>query len=206
MRPLYFVSIIFVTLGMVMAAIPADTTHPYKLEPAQLLEQVNSGIQYYSPDQVADMIINGDPSFMLIDVRGQAEYEKFHLPGAINIPATDILADEWEPYLNQGAYNNIFYSNGTVKANEAWMITIQLGYKNNYVLQGGLNYWVETIMNPEPPAITSPDEEIAKYNFRKGAGMELGGGAAAAQETEPAVTSLPKIQPKPKKKRTEGGC
>ncbi len=206
MRPLYFVAIIFVTLGMVMAAIPANTTHPYKLEPAQLLELVNSGMQYYSPDEVADMIINADPSFMLIDVRGQDEYEKFHLPGAINIPATDILAEEWVDYLDQDSYNNIFYSNSTVKANEAWMITIQLGYENNYVLQGGLNYWAETIMNPEAPAMTSPDEEIAKYNFRKGAGMELGGGAATAQDTDKPVTSLPKIKPRPKKKRTQGGC
>lgn len=206
MRPLYFVTIIFVTLGLVMAAIPANTTHPYKLEPAQLLEQVNSGIQYYSPDEVANMIINEDPSFLLIDVRGQDEYEKFHLPGAINIPATDILAEEWEAYLDQGARNNIFYSNSTVKANEAWMITVQLGYENNYVLQGGLNYWVETIMNPEAPAMTSPNEEIAKYNFRKGAGMELGGGAAVSQGADQPVTSLPKIAPKPKKKRTQGGC
>lgn len=206
MRPLYFVAILFVTLGLVMAAIPANTTHPYKLEPAQLLEQVNSGMQYYSPDEVANMIINEDPSFLLVDVRGQDEYEKFHLPGAINIPATDILAEEWVDYLNQDFRNNIFYSNSTVKANEAWMITVQLGYENNYVLQGGLNYWVETIMNPEAPAMTSPNEEIAKYNFRKGAGMELGGGAAAAQSADKPVTSLPKIAPRPKKKRTEGGC
>lgn len=206
MRPLYFVTILFVTLGLVMAAIPANTTHPYKLEPAQLLEQVNSGIQYYSPDEVANMIINKDPSFLLIDVRAQDEYEKYHLPGAINIPASDILAEEWVDYLHQDVRNNIFYSNSTVKANEAWMITVQLGYMNNYVLQGGLNYWAETIMNPKAPAMTSPDEEIAKYNFRKGAGMELGGGTAAAQSAEQPVTSLPKITPRPKKKRTQGGC
>ena len=58
------------------------------------------------------------------------------------------------------------------------MLTRQLGYRNNYVLQGGLHYWVETIMNPTPPEPTSPSEEMAKYDFRKGAGMALGGGAA----------------------------
>ena len=206
MKPLHFVAIFFLTLGLVMAAIPQDTTHPYKLNPEQLLEQVNSGMQFYTPDAVANMIITEDPSFLLIDVRGQDEYEKFHLPGALNIPVTDILAEDWVDYLDQDSRHNIFYSNGTVTANEAWMITIQLGYKNNYVLQGGLNYWAETIMNPEAPAITSPNEEIARYNFRKGAGMILGGGTDAASQETQSVISLPKIAPKPKKKRTQGGC
>jgi sulfur-carrier protein adenylyltransferase/sulfurtransferase len=34
---------------------------------------------------------------------------------------------------------NIFYSNGTVTANEAWMVTRQLGIKKNFVFEGGLN-------------------------------------------------------------------
>jgi 3-mercaptopyruvate sulfurtransferase SseA len=101
---------------------------------------------------------------------------------------------------------NVFYSNGSLKANEAWMITRQLGYRNNYVLQGGLNYWAETIMNPEKPAETSPDEEIAKYNFRKGASMALGGEVAEPAKAETKVPPKPIITSKPKKKRVAGGC
>jgi hypothetical protein len=85
------------------------------------------------------------------------------------------------------------------------MLTRQLGYKNNYVLQGGLNYWVETIVNPTPPPPTSPDEEIAKYDFRKGASQALGGGTVVESNTQVAP-ELPKIAPRPKKKRVEGGC
>ena len=85
------------------------------------------------------------------------------------------------------------------------MLCRQLGYENNYVLQGGLNYWVETIMNPEKPGPTSPDEEIARYNFRKGAGQALGGGAEMETSSQPAP-ELPKIAPRPQKKRAQGGC
>ena len=207
MKPRHYVALIFITLGLVMAAIPQNTTHPYKLSPDQLLEQVNSGIQYFSPDEIADMIINKDPSFLLIDVRGQDEYEKFHLPGAINIPLSALLSDDWKPYLNQDTRLNIFYSNGTVNSNQAWMITMQLGYRNNYVLQGGLNYWVETIMDPKAPESTSPDEELAKYDFRKGAGMALGGGTAVdMSQSEQSAPVLPKIAPRAQKKRAAGGC
>ena len=145
-----------IPLGLIIAAVPENTTKPYKLTADELLEEVKSGTQFIGPDQVADMVISKDPSLQLIDVRSAAEYEKFNLPNSINIPLVDILNPEWEEYINQDVNLNVFYSNGTNDANQAWMITRQLGYKNNYVLQGGLNYWAETVLNPEAPASTSP--------------------------------------------------
>jgi len=205
MKPRLYLALILLPLGLILAAVPANTTHPYKLSPNALLEYVNSGMQYFSPDEVAQMMVSKDPSLVLIDVRSEDEYEKFHLPGAINIPLSSLLEDQWKDYIHQDLRYNVFYSNGTVKANEAWMLSRQLGYQNNYVLQGGLNYWVETIMNPKAPPSTSPDEEIAKYDFRKGAGQALGGGAVVESSDQPAP-DLPKIAPRPAKKRVQGGC
>ncbi len=198
---------IIIPLGLIIAAVPENTTKPYKLTANQLLEEVKSGTQFMQPDEVADMLIQKDPSFQLIDVRSADEYEKFNLPNSINIPLVDVLNPEWDEYINQDVKLNVFYSNGTNDANQAWMITRQLGFKNNYVLQGGVNYWAETIMNPEAPKTTSPNEEIIKYNLRKGAGMALGG--AAAVNTQPAVMSggsKPPIQKRAKKKKVQGGC
>ena len=205
MKPRLYLALIIIPLGLILAAVPADTTHPYKLSPKDLLEHVNSGMQYFSPDEVAHMIVSKDPSLVLIDVRSEDEYDKYHLPGAINIPLSSLLEDQWKDYIHQDLRYNVFYSNSTVNANQAWMLSRQLGYQNNYVLQGGLNYWVETIMNPEKPGSTSPDEEIARYNFRKGAGQALGGGADMETSNQPAP-ELPKIAPRPRKKRAQGGC
>ncbi len=205
MNPRLYLALIVIPLGMILAAVPANTTHPYKLSPEELLEHVNSGMQYFTPDEVAHMVVSKDPSLVLIDVRAETEYEKFHLPGAINIPLFSLLEEQWADYLNQDLRYNVFYSNSTVNANQAWMLTRQLGYTNNYVLQGGLNYWVETIMNPTAPGSTSPNEEIAKYDFRKGASQALGGGAMVESSSQPAP-DLPKIAPRPKKKKAQGGC
>jgi hypothetical protein len=82
----------------------------------------------------------------------------------------------------------------------------QLGYSNNYVLQGGLNYWAETILNPEAPPSSSPNEEILKYNLRKGAGMALGG--QATENSAPVATPagpVPPVQKRETKKRVQGG-
>ena len=102
---------------------------------------------------------------------------------------------------------NVFYSNGTLTANEAWMVTRQLGYSNNYVLEGGLNFWFDAILNPQKPVSTSSDEEFARYDFRKSAGMALGGGAVVQTSQDQAGTSAkPVVKAAPKKKKAAGGC
>jgi rhodanese-related sulfurtransferase len=201
-------AIALIPLGIIIAAVPENTTKQYKLTANQLLNEVKEGIQFVTTDQVADMLVQKDPSLQLIDVRGSDEFDKFHLPGAINIPLTNLLAAEWEEMLNQDVKMNVFYSNGNTQSNEAWMITRQLGYVNNYVLQGGLNHWAETIMKPEAPAQTSPDDELAKYDFRMGASQALGGGSVVSTESSGAKTAAPApgIQKTAKKKKAAGGC
>jgi sulfur-carrier protein adenylyltransferase/sulfurtransferase len=207
MKPLQLLAIFIIPMGLIIAAVPQNKTKPYKLSADQLLGEANTRTQYIAPETVADMIIKKDPSFQLIDVRSQDEFEKFSLPGAINIPLADLLSDKFSDVLNQEVKMNILYSNGTITANEAWMVTRQLGYKNNFVLEGGLNYWFESILNPQKPASTSPDEEFAKYDFRLSAGKALGGGMSVqTNQNETVATAKPAIQAAPKKKKAAGGC
>ena len=207
MKPRTLLAMFIIPMGIIIAAVPQNKTKPYKLTADELLAEVNTRTQYITPDAIADMIIKKDPSLRLIDVRSQDEFEKFSLPGAINIPVTDLLADQYTDILNQDVKMNVFYSNGSLVANEAWMITRQLGYLNNYVLEGGVNYWFDAFINTEKPASTSPDEEFAKYDFRKSAGVALGGGAVISTNQDKTVpSSKPAIKPAAKKKKAAGGC
>lgn len=211
MNPRVILSIAIVGLGLIIAAVPQNTTRPYKVTAEQLLVEIKNGQQFISPEEVADMLVQGDPSIQLIDVRNSDEFNKFSLPGAINIPLESILLKEFEEILNQDIKTNVFYSNGSLQANDAWLITRQLGYKNNYVLMGGLNYWVESIANPQKPSSTSANEELARYNFRLAAGKALGTGSTdviatdATTEKSALTPALPKIEKK-KKKPVAGGC
>jgi rhodanese-related sulfurtransferase len=208
MNPRMMLAIFIIPLGLIIAAIPQNKTKPYKLSAEQLLSEASSRTQYIAPETVADMMVKKDPSLQLIDVRSQEEFEKYSLSGAINIPITDLLSEKYNDLLNQDVKMNIFYSNGTITANEAWMITRQLGFKNNYVLEGGLNYWFSNILSAQKPASTSPDEEFAKYDFRKSAGQALGGGEAQQQSNAATITTAakPAIIGLPKKKKAAGGC
>jgi rhodanese-related sulfurtransferase len=208
LNPRILLSGIIILLGLIIAAVPENTTRPFMLTAEEILDEVKNGEQFIYPDQVADMIIQKDPSLLLIDVRTPEEYQKYGLPGSFNIPLDNVLADEWYDYVNQDIYLNVFYSNGNTRANEAWMITRQLGYENNYVLIGGLNYWVETILNPTPPSSTDPDDEFAKYDFRKAASFALGGGGDLSPDStgQNTKTKKPTIIKRKKKKKVEGGC
>lgn len=208
MKSLHYLSLVLLILALIIALVPQNTTRPYKLTAEQLLTEIRTGTQFISPDEVVDKIIQKDPSIQLIDVRNPREFDMFNLPGAINIPLQDILSEKNFDLLNQGTKMNIFYSNGSTEANEAWLLTRQLGYQNNYVLQGGLNYWTETILNPDRPGTVFSNDEIAKYNFRKAASMAMGAGDAAAvvPNSSGTITPKPGLVPVKKKKKASGGC
>ncbi|NJK85420.1 MAG: rhodanese-like domain-containing protein [Bacteroidales bacterium] len=171
-----------------------------------MLEEANLKEKYFSPDELADLLVQKDPSIQLIDLRSKDEFDKFHLPGALNIPRPDILNSENKDFLDQDVKQNILYSNGTIEATEVWMILRQMGYQNNYILMGGLNYWAETIMNPQKPASVSPDEEIAKYQFRMGVNQALGGANTEEVSGNSSISVEKPIIKRPAKKKVHGGC
>jgi len=207
MKPLKLLALFIIPMGLIIAAVPQNKTKPYKLSADELLNEAKTRTQYVTPETVADMIVKKDPTLRLIDVRSQDEFEKFSLPGAINVPIADLLSDQYTDILNQDVKMNVFYSNGSLTANEAWMVTRQLGFKNNYVLEGGLNYWFDAILNPKKPESTNSDEEFAKYDFRKSAGSALGGGGIVESTSSPSAPSdKPAVMPIAKKKKASGGC
>lgn len=207
MKPRIILAAFLIPMGLIIAMVPPDKTRQFRLTADELLVEVNNKTQYVAPELVADMIIQKDPSLQLIDVRSQSEFEKYSLPGAINIPLSDLLSEEYADILNQDVKMNILYSNSTLAANEAWMITRQLGYSNNFVLEGGLNYWFEAILNPQKPVSTSPDEEFARYDFRVSASQALGGGGVVqVTQEKPAAGAKPALKPAAKKKKAAGGC
>lgn len=177
----------------------------------QLLSNVISPERYITTDQIAEKIISKDPSFILVDVRDALDYKHYALPNAVNIPLKNLLDENNEVYLNQNQYDVIFYSNDNFYADQAWVLGNRLGYKNLRVLQGGMNKWFTTIINP-----TVPDEQMAAVDFevysaRKAASMFFGVMYPEERKIEEPVVIKPVakmvIPVKKKKKRpVEGGC
>jgi rhodanese-related sulfurtransferase len=194
-------------MGLIIAAVPQNKTKQNRLNANDLITEISSGSQYMEPESVADMIVAKDPSLQLIDVRSSEAFEKYSLPGSINIPLPELLSEQNTDILSDGIITHVFYSNGSSDANEAWMLARQMGFENCYVLRGGLNYWFEAILNPQKPSSLSSDDELAKYDFRVAASGAMGGGnVVQAAPESPKQPSAAPSKPSSKKKRAAGGC
>ncbi len=182
-----------------------DMNRSKELPPELLFKEINDPARYVSVDLVAERLINEDPAILLVDVREEEESAAFALPGAIHIPFAGIAEPGWRGYLGQEHMDVVFYSNGDMLADQAWIVCTRMGYRNLYVMSGGLNQWFTDIMQPEAPPATAPSEAFDLYSFRKAAAAHFGGGSPAVQteveEAEPVM-----LERRKKKTVTEGGC
>ena len=181
------------------------------IKPQVLLSNVISPERYITTDQVAHKLINRDPSFILIDVRDEKSYKNYSLPNAINIPLKKLLDEDSRSYLNQNQYDVVLFSNDHFYADQAWILCNRLGFKNIRVLNGGLNSWFSTIINPLEPSKNMPAKEFELFSTRKAASMYFG---VVYPEQVNVAKSETKIEApkrvitvqKRKKKPAEGGC
>ena len=138
-----------------------------------LLESVNND-RFIQSDELAKIILGQDPSYILVDLRDAAQYEKFTLPGALNIPVEKILDDENLPIFKSEAYKIVLFANGTTVPDQTWTILRRAGFKNLKVLNGGLNQFYQLYLNPPKPTEIEPQEAFDNYSFRKAVGAALG--------------------------------
>lgn len=196
--------VVLTALAFGLLILP-DSNRSSDVKPELLLKEINSSSRYLSVDIVAERLIDEDPSIMLIDVRSPYESAEYSLPNAFAIPLEEVVLPDWEDYLNQDDMDVVLYSNGDLFADQAWILCTRLGYKNLYVMKGGLNEWFKTIMQPVSPPETASKEEFDLYSFRKAARQYFGGGSNIEIEAD-----LPKenivIKKREKKVVAEGGC
>lgn len=204
MKARFILSIVLVCLGLIAAVLPQKQNSSMELDAKQLLNEIQLETYIISIDEMANAMINNDPEYQLIDVRSKEEYEKFSLPGAMNIPFDNLFDDEWAPYIDQVARKNVFYCNGTTQASEAWVLTRQKGFQNNYILRGGLNNWFATIIEPDEPLSTNDEDAIFQYQARLGAKQFFTGAGAADNSSNKKKAKKP--VPRRKKKMVAGGC
>ena len=182
------------------------------IKPEELLSNTISPERYMTTDRLAHILINQDPSFILIDVRDEKSFASYSLPNAINIPLVKLLDEDSKNYLNQNQFDVVLFSNDHFYADQAWILCNRLGYKNMRVLKGGINEWYATIINPLKPADNMSATDFDLYATRKAASMFFGVVYPEQVKVE-APKIVKKVAPKKvitiekkKKAPAEGGC
>lgn len=175
----------------------------------ELNNYLENSAHFMSSDELADRIINKDPSLLLIDLRTSDEYKKYHIPGAVNIlldSALVYLNDVSEELLKRDV---VLISNDTFNAELIY--TLASTNKHLNVLNGGMQAWYTEVINPVKPDNNEDLTAINAYMSRKGASMYFGvkyPEPVAKKEPVKRITTPKKVAPVKKKKKLpiEGGC
>ena len=194
--------IVIVVLAGGLLFLPQKANY-IQQDPEKLMWDIAQPTRYITTDEVAKMIIEKDPLYQLVDVRADYDYDMFSLPGAYNIPLDSLLTEQSDIILDVEDINTILYSDDDLKADQAWVITRRMGYKNIYVMKGGLNCWIRTIIQPKEPKETAPITEFELYKFRQGASIYFTGTEISLDAGEKKPLNVTR-----RKKETvaEGGC
>ncbi|MDO5981046.1 rhodanese-like domain-containing protein [Flavivirga spongiicola] len=203
-------ALIFIILAGGLVLIPKFEKQE-GITPEELLSNIISPERYMTTDELAERIINQDPSLLLIDLRDEKTFKKYTLPNAINIPLKNLFNEDSAAFINQDEFDVIFYSNDNFDADQAWILCNRLGYKNLRVLKGGINTWFKTIINPPKPKEHMQNKAFELYSFRKAASMYFGvvyPDQVKTNTPKPIQTAPKKVIPVKKKKKmpVEGGC
>jgi 3-mercaptopyruvate sulfurtransferase SseA len=163
-------SVALVLAGMLLAMLPLRETRSFMVNPEKLLSQSLNESTVITVDQVARLLVSEDSSLNLIDLRPAEEFREFSIPGAINIPYSEIAGIDPETFLRKGNAKNIFYSNGDVNSAYALVIAGGFGFMNCAIMDGGMNEWIRTVMNSRFSGERISARENALFEARANAG------------------------------------
>jgi rhodanese-related sulfurtransferase len=113
-------------------------TIPSEVDPAKASEIISTNLK--------------NPDFIIIDVRTQEEYEKTHIPGALNIdfPSTS-FKKEIDAFDHNKTY--LLYCRSGNRSARAMETMREMGFRNVAHIAGGITAWERASLR----TITGPD-------------------------------------------------
>ncbi|MCG8700964.1 MAG: YeeE/YedE family protein [Bacteroidales bacterium] len=151
-----------------------------------------------SADELAFKLMHNYYTINLIDVRDSSEFNKQHLPLAINIPLKRMKDRSFEDYFKQQYKLNIFYANDDTTHKKACLLAKHLGGSSNLILKETSSEFLKQIYETPYPSISAAKSEFDTYFFRQ----------EAAKKLDELQTSFEKINKPVIKKvmKATGGC
>lgn len=147
-----------------------------RLEATEGLRLTNREVQA-SPMELAELM--RDPAIVvrILDMRDEIDFNLFHIKGAARTTIGDLMDQTFIRSLRAAPANNVIFlvSNGEADATTAWKVLRAENVPNIYILERGMNHWLEVFQLP--PCVAKPlenastlgDEEL-HYAFNRSVG------------------------------------
>jgi len=140
---------------------------------AQAQRQKKCVFYEIAADKLADEIVHHYYQLHVIDVRSPEEFEKFHLPMAINIPFEEITHRKWENIFKQNVRTNVFYADNDTLVRMSCLKAKFVGHSKNLILTESVQEFRELFYNLKTPGPTASKQELNEYNFRSKAAADM---------------------------------
>lgn len=154
-------------------------------------------VRAMSPDELAFRIVDRDRRLRVVDLRDEAARSARPLPGAIAVPADDVLGREWRDVFARRMVQKVVVAPTEEEARTAAHLLVESGFENLAFLAGGFPSFESTILVPGAPA-GEPRFAPVVERFRSEARAAL---AERARLEKAAGAPAPK-----KAKKVQGGC
>ena len=137
-----------------LAMLAALASNPYAtrsgLDVASLARSVQREEDHVTAVELAHWIKDRRPGLRVLDVRPASDFDEYHVPGAERMGIESITGTKFD-----SDETIVIYSGGGAHAAQAWVLLRATGHQNVYFLRGGVEEWLEDIMNPSLPADAS---------------------------------------------------
>lgn len=163
---------------------------------------------YIHPGEVVHTMHDHKLKLVLLDVRGEADYNLFHVADAqrVEMDALEGLSKEFQ----LAEPNTVFVvmSNDEVDATEAWKILVAQSVPNVYILEGGINNWITVFGEGENRIreVAVGGDDVLRYDFAAALGAAFPAADPDWHHFEALLEFVPKIKLELKKGPTGGGC
>ncbi len=188
-----------VALVLGAGALFATTTRGSRiaLHRAELARIVARGEDHVSAPTLGSWIIEGRSDYRLVDVRDAAAFAAYHIPGAENLPLTELIRGSLPR--NEKL---VLYGDGEAHATQAWMLLVADGYAGVTTLSGGIDAWRSEVLHPLAPSSDAPEEQ-ARFERAASVARHFGGAprmrdaAAASPDAVPFAEPTPSVEATP---------
>jgi rhodanese-related sulfurtransferase len=190
-------------LGLVFFRQPTLQQRLERLEPDILIKLKERRV-HIDPAELLDLIYNRNVRLKILDLRDEPEFNLFHITGSERVTPTMLRDPEWVRSLPSRTVI-VAVSNGETRASEAWKLLAAQKVLNIYLLEGGINHWLDVYGPARVTPGSSGNDETRHYRFE----AALGG---RHPESGPDPEKIPKrkYQAKVKgigqKAKKKGGC
>jgi len=192
-------------VAVLLIGQPTTQDRWLKIAPEKEALLIDRSVQI-EPGELLHVMHDHDLKLVMLDIREEPDYNLFHLADARRVTVDELSLLVSELHLEPPETVFVLMSNDEIEATEAWKVLIAESVPNVYILEGGINGWLDIFAAEEigiRPLESAGEGELG-YEFASALGAAYQVADPDYQEFELEFT--PKIKLELKRAPSGGGC